>query len=91
MNRAKKSSAHSPLFRHSPKETFRIAGKALRRKDLGHRKKSGPLRCANPQKKRKRSIPGSTFLPESAGSEFLSRSVLAGTGWNFTLLIDSPS
>jgi len=34
---------------------------------------------------------GSTFLPESAGFDFLSRFVLTGTGWNFTQSIDSPS
>jgi hypothetical protein len=54
-------------------------------------KKVAPLRCANSQKKRNRSTPGSTFLPESAGSEFLSCFVLAGTGWYFTQLVDSPS
>jgi hypothetical protein len=32
-----------------PKESLRITGKALRRKGLGHRQKSGPLRCANPR------------------------------------------
>jgi len=33
-------SAHSPLSRYPQKETLHIAGKALRRKNLGHRKKS---------------------------------------------------
>jgi len=57
--------------------------------DIG--KKVTSLRCANPQKKRNRSTPGITFLPESAGSDFLSRFVLSGAGWNFTQLVDAPS
>ncbi len=72
---ANNPSAHSPLSRYFPNETLRNAGKALRRKCLGHRQKSDPLRCANPQKKRNRSTPGTTFLTESAGSVFLSRFV----------------
>jgi len=67
-----------------PNKMFFIAGKALRRKGLGHRKKSWSpsLRySANPEKsrERKRSSPGSTFLPESAGSGLLSCFVLSGT------------
>jgi hypothetical protein len=54
-------------------------------------KKVDPLRFDNPQKKLNRSTPGSTFLPESAEFDILSRFVLAGTGWNFTQLVDSPS
>jgi len=62
-----------------------VAGKALRRKDLGHRKKSDPLRFANPRipiksRERNRYTPGSTFLPETARSNILSRFVLVGTG-----------
>jgi len=77
---ANKPSAHSPLSRYFPNETLRIAGKSLRRKGLGHRQKSDPLRCANPQKKRNHSTPETTFLPESAGSVFRSRFVFDPAG-----------
>jgi hypothetical protein len=68
-----------------------MRGKRFVDKVLDTGKKVDPLRCADPQKKRNHSTPESTFLPESAGSELLSRIVLAGTGWNFTLLVDLSS
>jgi hypothetical protein len=68
-----------------------LRGKRFVEKILDTGKKADPLRFANPQKKRKRFTPGSNFLPESARSDLLSSFLLAGTGWNFTLLIDSPS
>jgi hypothetical protein len=68
-----------------------LRGKRFVEKVLDTGKKVDPLRFSNPQKKRNRSTQGITFSPESAGSEFLSRYVLAGTGWNFTQLVDLPS
>jgi hypothetical protein len=69
-----------------------LRGKRFVEKVLDTGKKVDSLRYANPRipkKSRERNhfTPGSTFLPESAGSEFLSRFVLAGTGSNFSLLI----
>jgi len=45
-----------------------LRGKRFVEEVLDTGKKVDPLRFANPQKKRKRSTQGSTFLPESAGS-----------------------
>jgi len=67
--RATNPSAHSPLSRHSQKTRSILRGKRFVEKVLDTGKKVDPLRFANPQKKRKRYTPGSTFLPESARLE----------------------
>ena len=80
-----------PFIPILPKRDAPYCGESASSKRSWTQEKKLSLRYANPQKKRKRSTPGITFLPESAGSGFLSRFVLTGIVWNFTLLIDSPS
>ena len=55
-----------------------LRGKRFVEKVLDTGKKGDPLRCANPQEKRKRSPPGSTFLPESAWSHPFHAQILSG-------------
>jgi hypothetical protein len=72
---------HIPLYPDIPQmKRSVLRGKRFVEKVLDTGKKVDPLRCANPQKKRNRYTPEITFLPESAGFEFLSRFVIAGTG-----------